>query len=191
MYLRPADVPVRNNTKWNSGLAAFRIRAGLDGIWPKTKKLRAGLGQDSTDIDYATGLPCDDPRANCGVAAPPSQPGVNPSTQAAYKNLLTQQQSSKDPLDYISPQAAIAAGLDAQTVYNAWSKGLQKFPTQNAALQAGVPAGVVTQLWSQSRAALPAVTSWLNQSPLGFPNLWLIAGGLGIVMLAGGRRGRR
>ena len=33
---------------------------------PRRRTLR-GLGQDmNTDIDFVTGLPCDDPRANCG-----------------------------------------------------------------------------------------------------------------------------
>lgn len=183
MYLLPAGAS-RSKTKWG-GLGAFRLRVPLD------VSVR-GLGQNSPDcpgsvIDPITGELC----ANLPPIAPaPSQPGVNPAVEQAYKNLLTTQQNSTDPLDYTSPQAAIAAGLPAQAVYNAWSASMARFPTQQAALNAGVPAGVVTQLWAQSRSALPA-TSFLDQSPLGISNKVLLAGGVGLVLLVGMRRGRR
>lgn len=124
------------------------------------------------------------------TALAPSQPGVNPSTQAAYANLLTQQQNSKSPLDYVSPQAAIAAGLNPNTVYAAWSQALARFPTQQAALNAGIPAGVVTQLWAQSRTAAPASTSG---TILGIPTTTALAIGGGILLLPLllGHRGRR
>lgn len=113
----------------------------------------------------------------------PQQPGVNPAMQTAYSNLLTTQQRDTNPLDYVSPQAAIAAGLPAQTVYNAWSQALARFPTQQAALNAGIPAGVVTQLWAQSRAAVPAASS--TGTFLGVPITYLLGGGLAIFVLAG------
>jgi hypothetical protein len=212
MYLLPAGQPARGTTKW-SGLGAFRLRKGLDvaGMagWPnKTKagmshwrvtKMRAlrGLGDDAVydiegnPIQYdieGNPLPAS---ATPGIAPSPSQPGVNPSIQQAYANLLTTQQNSKDPLDYTSPQAAIAAGVPAQTTYNAWSTSIAKFPTQQAALQAGIPAGVVTQLWAQSRSAAPAAApSFFSGTTLGLPNTLLLAGG-GLLALLGMSRGRR
>lgn len=177
MYLLPAGQSPRTVNKW--GLGALG--------WQRTQRrshLR-GLGQDSPDcpgsvIDPITGELC----ANFPpIAAPPSQPGVNPAVQAAYQNLLTQQQNSQNPLDYVSPQAAIAAGLPSQAVYNAWSAAMAKFPSQQAALNSGVPAGVVTQLWAQSRAAAPAATSFLDAAPLGVPNIYLIGGGLAFFLL--------
>lgn len=57
---------------------------------------------------------------------------------------------STNPLDYTSPQAAIAAGLDPVTVYSKWTAALARFSSPQAAISAGVPAGVVNQLWQQS-----------------------------------------
>jgi hypothetical protein len=37
---------------------------------PRRRGLR-GVGDDTTDVDVVTGLPCDDPRANCGATTPP------------------------------------------------------------------------------------------------------------------------
>src|SRR5713101_5527702 len=45
---------------------------------PRRRTLR-GMG-DSTDIDVVTGLPCDDPRANCGPEAPALGPSALPLT---------------------------------------------------------------------------------------------------------------
>ena len=206
MYILPAGQDPRSATKWN-GLGAFRLRPGLDvaGLrgWsqkqrrPTLRGLR-GLGQDAiydiegNPIAYdIEGNPL--PASQSGIATAPQQPGVNAATQQAYANLLTQQQNSKDPLDYTSPQAAIAAGIPAQAAYNAWSTSIAKFPTQQAALQAGLPAGVVTQLWAQSRAATTPTsgTSFLDQAPLGISNKILLAGGAGLFLLASISKGRR
>jgi len=119
---------------------------------------------------------------------PAVQPGVNPTTQSsiaqAYKQISQSAVVSQDPLDYVSPQAAIAAGVPAQTAYNAWSGAIARFPTQQAALAAGIPAGVVTQLWAQSRTAVPASTSFFSGTTLGLPNTLLLFGAGGIALLA-------
>jgi hypothetical protein len=214
MYLLPAGTSARTVNKWGLGVLYTRVprSRGLSRWKDYNQGFRApsALGQDSPDcpgsvIDPITGELCNtlpgqptipiepssyDTSAIPSVAAAPSQPGVNPSMQAAYKNLLTQQQNSQNPLDYVSPQAAIAAGLPAQAVYNAWSAAMARFPSQNAALAAGIPAGVVTQLWAQSRAAAPATTSSLFGG-ISTTTL-LFAGGavLLLPMLLGGR-GRR
>jgi hypothetical protein len=82
--------------------------------------------------------------------------------------------ASSSPLDYTSPQAAIIAGLDPNTVVAAWTKALARFPSPQAAISAGVPAGVVNQLWQQSN---------VNAA-----NAAARRGGLG--RLGGGRLGR-
>lgn len=120
----------------------------------------------------------------------PQQPGVNPAIAQALTNLQNSAVKSQSPLDYVSPQAAIAAGLPAQTVYNAWSAALAKFPTQQAALAAGIPAGVVTQLWAQSRSATVQAGSFFDGSTFGVSNKILLLGG-GAVLLLGAMRGRR
>ena len=207
MYLLPAGTSTRSTTKWRfSGLAGFSSRAAQGRPWglgnvhtrlPRSRGMsyftkKGSLGQDSPDcpgavIDPITGELC----ANLPPLAPaPQQPGVDPAVQQAYKNLLTQQQNSQNPLDYVSPQAAIAAGLNPQIVYTAWSQALARFPTQQAALQAGIPAGVVTQLYAASRSALPS-TGFLDQAPLCIANKFLLMGGFGIALLAGMRGGRR
>lgn len=94
---------------------------------------------------------------------------------------------SKSPLDYVSPQAAIAAGLDPQTVYNAWSQALARFPSPQAAIAAGVPAGVVNQLWQQANVD---AANKKAASASSIPS-WLLPAGIGIGLLAILRGGRR
>lgn len=92
----------------------------------------------------------------------------------------------QNPLDYVSPQAAIAAGLNPATVNAAWSKSLNtNFGTPQAAIAAGVPAGVVTQLWS---GGTQSSTSWLDQTTLGIKNSLLLGGAAAIAVLAIMRR---
>jgi hypothetical protein len=215
MYLLPAGTGARTVNKWGMGNLYTRVprSKGLRGFgaWKSYRRgaprLPGALGDVSPDcpgsvVDPITGELCPTTAVGPGgsyipgspdyglpgVAAAPSQPGVNPAVQQAYQNLLTQQQNSKDPLDYVSPQAAIAAGLPSQAVYNAWSASLAKFPTQNAALAAGIPAGVVTQLWAPSRAAASAPTTSLFAGVS--TTTLLFAGGavLLLPMLLGGRR---
>lgn len=88
----------------------------------------------------------------------PQIPGAQPVSPAADQPtratlLLTQAQPSNNPLAYVSPQAAIAAGLDAQGTYEAWVQALSQFSTVQDAVNGGIPAGVVTQLWAASRKA--------------------------------------
>jgi len=208
-YLLPAGSVARTKNKWGLGVYRSRIprSRGIQGLglW-KLYQQSGGpgaLGQDynittgpmpqsSPDcpgsvIDPITGELCANlpPLPAAPSDRPPQQPGVNPAVQAAYANLLTQQQNSQNPLDYVSPQAAIAAGLPPQTVYNAWSNAMARFPSQQAALNAGIPAGVVTQLWAQSRAAVPAAST---NTFLGVPVTYLLGGGFALLLLTGLRR---
>jgi hypothetical protein len=123
----------------------------------------------------------------------PSLPGAqnpSPSTGGASNGGITTVMAAKpstSPLDYTSPQAAIAAGLDPQTVYNAWSAALARFPSPQAAISAGVPAGVVNQLWQSAyvnKAAAPAPS-------IGIGTIVLVGGGLFLLSALGGRRGMR
>ena len=91
-----------------------------------------------------------------------------------YPNLFTTQQVSQNPLDYVSPQSAIAAGLPAGPVSTTWVNALAKFPTQNDALAAGVPPTVVTALWARSRAAM--------KPPRPNPSWLYILGGVGLLI---------
>lgn len=99
---------------------------------------------------------------------------------------------STNPLDYTSPQAAVAAGLDAVAVMAAWTKALARFPSPQAAISAGVPAGVVNQLWQQSQvnAANNAAASAASSASVG--TLALYGGGALLLLMAlGGHGGRR
>ncbi len=103
---------------------------------------------------------------------------------------------SKSPLDYTSPQAAIAAGLDPATVYSKWTASLAQFSSPQAAISAGVPAGVVNQLWQQSyqNAANKAAAAPASGTIFGLSTNTLLAAGAGLVALmalGGGGGGRR
>jgi hypothetical protein len=101
---------------------------------------------------------------------------------------------SSDPMDYVSPQAAIAVGLDEKIVMAAWTKAMARFPSPQAATNAGVPAGVVNQLWQQSHvnAANAAAASKTSSANLMSVLPWAAGGVLLLAVLGGhGRKGRR
>ncbi len=197
-YLLPATSTVRNQ-KLGAFVPAIRYRPGLLHGWRSQWKRRRTLGQPPPDATLVLQYP----PTNTTPSLPPCPPplicsagqGSGSPADEAYQNLITSAHQSSDPLDYISPQAAIAAGLDANTVYAAWSTALRqqiasgKIKSQQDAIAQGWPAGVVTQLWAQaSSGAGPAGASWLDQAPLGIANKWLLAAGGGIFLLAGLRR---
>jgi hypothetical protein len=160
-------------------------------------------GADGTTIesvDYASDIT--ECAANGGVwnntpiLNTPTSPGLqNPSPVAggASNGGITTVRAgtpSQSPLDYVSPQAAIAAGLDPKIVYAAWSAALARFPSPQAAISAGVPAGVVNQLWQQSNvnAANAAARSAASTANFGTLALW---GGGALLLLEALRGGRR
>ena len=124
-----------------------------------------------------------------------SQVYTNPSMidpNSAQGILVQMQQQAtvdQNPTDYVSPGAAIAAGLDPTSVNAAWSTALSRYPTAQAAIAAGIAPAVVTQYYTGSGAtsaagfSLPAISS--NT---------LLYGAVGIAaiaLLSGGKRGRR
>lgn len=200
MYLAPTP---RRRT-----LGAFRMRQGLDGSqWSRSAQRRRTWAMNGL-----RGLGNGDPTAVITMQWPdppvPSSSGAQPDLPAnnipqVLQNIFTSASPDPSPLDYVSPQAAIAAGLDSQFVYQTWTRALTQFPTQQAAIAAGVPSGVVTQLWSSSRELVAASTgttytaamgpqaSWLDQSTLGIANKWLLAasaGVFGLTLVAKGRK---
>jgi|HubBroStandDraft_6_1064221.scaffolds.fasta_scaffold17089_7 hypothetical protein len=99
---------------------------------------------------------------------------------------------SKSPLDYTSPQAAIAAGLPASQVMAAWSAALARFPSPQAAISAGIPAGVVNQLWQQSNvnAANASAASAASTAQLSSILPWAAGGLLLFAAFSGGGKRR-
>ena len=95
--------------------------------------------------DPATGQPYGEEGVYCSATMPPS-----PVVQVV-SNAATVAGGPAQALNYVSPQAAIAAGMDPATVTAQWTKALAVFPTADAAIAAGIPAGVVTQLFVASR----------------------------------------
>ena len=206
MYLLPSSSPAVNNRKWNLG----RMR-GLRGLGDTSVKLGPrGLGampagtwesmggtlyQDpgsgylfdtSTNVMYdANGnvvgqnLP-----ASSGVQTP--QPVSGGATNAGITTVVASQPSTS-PLDYVSPQAAIAAGLPQDMVYNVWTIALARYPSPQAAISAGVPAGVVNQLWQQAHT----LSTQQPSGTLSSGTLLAIGGGiLALLALASAGKGR-
>lgn len=132
------------------------------------------------------------PPISYSVAQAPQIPAGSPSIFGPLSTAapLTITPPSPDPLGYVSPQAAIAAGLDANTVNAAWTAAVNKYPTAQAAIAAGVPAGVVTSLWKGAVAAPATAAGWLDQSPLGVKNKYLVGIGAAVVGLAALHKGR-
>lgn len=178
------------------------------GSMARRRRGMRGMGQGTPDYMLAPGftageqalvpvaigpLPLDNQYWNAATiptlaANTPQSPGslTQGPVPQALQNLLTSMTPPTDPLSFVSPQAAIASGMDPTVVYNAWAQSMARFPTQNAALAAGVPAGVITQLWGQSRnyvqtAAPPA--SWWSGSTFGVANGTLAIGGAAALLL--------
>jgi hypothetical protein len=194
MYLLPAGAPTTHN-KWGLGwpvaprnrFAQRRSRSlgriGDDDTPAEDYFLDTGINLTPTATTTDTVLPDTLVAPASTSALTLNQPNI--SNQQAYQNLLTTQQVDQSPLDYVSPQAAIAAGLPASTVNSAWSSQLATYPTQAAALAAGIAPAVVTALWAQSRSAVPATsTSLLSGNTL----LYLGGGILLLAVLGGGKK---
>lgn len=128
---------------------------------PRRRGLR-GLGDD-TDVDVVTGLPCDDPRANCGPAAPPL--------------VFT------DSKPVIPAPRPITVG-PAPTIAPPTPAGVQiVFPSQST-----VPAPP-----KFAPAPLPAVSWFDQQMVAGVPNSYLALVTIGLVLfvsISGAKRRR-
>jgi hypothetical protein len=113
--------------------------------------------------------------ADAGVpsSATPNPPNLTsgPSPQ------LVQSPASSYPLDYVSPQSAIAAGLDPTKVNTAWTAYVNSFPGVQAAINAGLAPGVVTEYWNGGPGPAPPLPWYKKYAVL------LLAGG-GAVLLA-------
>jgi hypothetical protein len=157
-------------------------RVGLRWYQPRLR----GLG-DSGYSDPVTGEWIDTSgQAAAGAIGPGIQPG-----DAYYLNQMRQQAViDQNPLDYVSPQAAINAGLDVTVVNAAWARGLAKYATQQDAILAGIAPTAIVQFWQQSRAYVgaPSTTSTLLT-----PKNLMIGGGLlfGLALAFGGGKGKR
>lgn len=130
------------------------------------------------------------PPISYSVAQAPQIPAGAPSITGPLSVAPTTIPPSSNPLGYASPQAAIAAGFEPNATYAAWSKTINNYPTAQAAIAAGYPAGVVTSLWKGGVAAPATAAGWLDQSPLGVKNKYLVGIGAAVVGLAALHKGR-
>lgn len=144
---------------------------------PRRRGMR-GMG-DVTDIDFATGLPCDDPRANCA-------PTFGPMPTPATLPLPSPAGPSVPPSFFTNPSPIIPPVATTPIVP----------PSIGPAVPA-VPPGIQIVFPSQgstATAAKPAATSWLDQQMIaGVPNTYLALGVVGLVLfvsLSGAKRRR-
>jgi hypothetical protein len=148
--------------------------------------------------DLTTGATYDNTGSMIALNTPVAGPAQNPSpvTGSASNGGITTVLATKpstNPLDYTSPQAAIAAGLDPATVYSQWTASLARFASPQAAIAAGVPAGVVNQLWQQSYQNAANAAAAPSATIFGLSPTTLLAAGAGLFALTalGGGGGRR
>lgn len=130
-----------------------------------------GMGQ-TTDIDVVTGLPCDDPRANCG-------PFIPTTTFPAPTTLTPPAPVIIPPIPVAPPPTTVALTP----------------PTINVPPVTGpMPTFVFPSGGSTVLAPAPPAGGWLDQmSVLGFPNKYVALGAvlLGLAAAAGGQGRRR
>lgn len=99
-----------------------------------------------------------------------------PSLVAAPSAQLVQPPWSTNPLQFVSPQQAIASGLDPTAVYAAWSNRVNSYPSSQAAVNAGIAPATVTELWTGGNP--PAAKK--NYAPL-----FLALGGAAVLAFLG------
>lgn len=198
------------------GSLGFRPNQAAQRIYrrrpPVSNGLRGyrGIGDDSTDpfagispgdlTALATPAPMFDPTesiATGNMLVDPTTLGPTPSQ--AFSVLQENLTPSSSAADYVSPQAAISAGLPASTVNATWatSQGVNSFSSPQAAtaaltasMGAAQAAATVAKLWSGGGQAAPVSAGFLNSSTAGIPNTVLIGGGL-LVLLLGMMGGKR
>ena len=185
MYLLPSGQSSAGfttvNPKWGGASAIDACDAA-----PRVKRQRRRMGLGDYISVSRWGAVAGTPAVQANQPSGPAPQNIPPGAQVTAA-------PSQNPLDYVSPQAAVAAGLDPQTSYTAWTTALaQKIASgqivsQQDAIQQGFPPGLITQMWSAAVAASPAFVkpaSWLDQSTFGIKNSVLIAGGIGLGALA-------
>jgi hypothetical protein len=179
--------------KLTPAIAAARISRQQGARTRKPRRRLSGLSDDPTWINPGDTLT---PNYSDGPARPlvlsPSVPAAGQPSDpvtVAWKNALTAAQTSQNPLDYVSPNAAKAAGLNPAAVDAAWAKGLARFRTAQDAVNAGINAGVVKSFWAKSRNVGPStssITSWLASN-------WQVVAAVGggallLGAMSGGKR---
>jgi hypothetical protein len=185
--LQPVRLPNLGRRMGRLGrLGAACVYYAADGSTVESTDYNSNLVECGVNGGAWTGIPAlNTPSLPAGAQNP--SPVAGGASNGGITTVMATQPSTS-PLDYTSPQAAIAAGLDPQTVYNAWSAALARFPSPQAAISAGVPAGVVNQLWQSAH-----VTAATTPAPsIGIGTIALVGGGLlfGLALL-GGRKGMR
>jgi hypothetical protein len=144
-----------------------------------------GMGQvvptDTTDIDLVTGLPCDDPRANC-TGPVPVAPDIGQNVFAP--NPIAPPPSALSPSFWniptpVAPKPVVVAATPP-TLGPAIPANLQVvFPSQGTVVPAPAP-------------AVAAAPSWFSQQMIaGIPNTYLALGVLGVVLFSMSSKRRR
>ena len=153
--------------------------------------------------DYVNTIPSSGPgSAYSSVIA--AGGGVDAANNAAYAALQSSITPDSNPTDFVSPSAALAAGVPAASVNAAWAtaQGVNSFPSQQAAISAltasmgaAAAASTVAKLWTGGGQTLPSSgTPWLSQSSIvaGMPNssvlMWGVVGLVGFSLLSGKKR---
>jgi hypothetical protein len=165
------------------GCGQCQQRNSLAGLRGRLRGFR--LGDDSTDIDVVTGLPCDDPRANCG---PVSNPATFPiSTVSVPISGTLTQPSYSNTIPLLSPQQQLAQQ------YYGTTNLMQLTPAQSAAVMAAAPASAsgvppltaaqIQQL-KNAQVSLPGTIGGISTSTL----LIGAAGVLALAFALGGKR---
>ncbi len=147
---------------------------------PRRRTLR-GMG-DSTDIDMVTGLPCDDPRANCG----PAPPDIGLPSIADISPIGVPGQPARPPFVFTDVRPILPT--------------VKTTPVAAPNIGPGLPPGSSLQIVFPSQgtvkyaAAAPPATSWLDQQMIaGLPNSYLALGTVGLVLflsMSGAKRRR-
>lgn len=115
-----------------------------------------------------------------GTSIPSSATPNPPGLTAGPNPLLVQSPISSNPLNFASPQSAIAAGLNPAQVTAAWTALVNSYPSVQTAINAGIAPGVATELWNGGTppaAPLP----WYKK----YAVLLLAGGGAALLAFAG------
>jgi hypothetical protein len=174
----------------SGGDAGYCTYFAADGVTPESFDFSSSVAECSANGGSFT--------AALNTPSPVGTQNPSPVSSAGASNgritTVPATTPSNNPLDYTSPQAAIAAGLPAAQVMAQWSAALARFPSPQAAISAGIPAGVVNQLWQQSQvnAVNASAASAASSAQLSSILPWAAGGLLLLVALdSGGGKKRR
>jgi hypothetical protein len=194
MYLWGVKSPSNLGGLGRLGRLGYRPNQAAQRIFSRRRRGLRGLGQDETDAySFPIAAPptydTTDVPISTSLLPPPSSPTpIGPNAAQAWNILTTSATPVSNPLDYVSPAAAIQAGLPAAQVNTAWANQAQANNAAAAAAGISNAAASIAKVFTSGSPGSGYV-SQTAAAPVNTSSLLLIGAGVFLIaMLAGGKK---